>query len=106
MLTRLYVDTLLVDEDLADMVWEVWDAGLIPDESAAWAWCMVAAPAPIKYSRNFAAHSSTPSEKLIPSNEDTSISPHLTVAVPLLIGRSSFVVNRLRIFESQVTLQR
>ena len=38
MLTEIYVVALLVDEDLADQVWEEWDAGLIPDEVAAWAW--------------------------------------------------------------------
>jgi hypothetical protein len=26
MLTRLYVEALLTDEDLADQVWELWDA--------------------------------------------------------------------------------
>ena len=31
MLTELYIEALLVDEELADQVWEVWDAGLIPD---------------------------------------------------------------------------
>jgi len=25
MLTRLYIEALLIDEDLADQVWEVWD---------------------------------------------------------------------------------
>jgi hypothetical protein len=36
MLTELYIDALLVDEELADLVWEAWDAGIIPDEVAAW----------------------------------------------------------------------
>ena len=27
MLTRLYVDALLVDEHMADVVWELWNAG-------------------------------------------------------------------------------
>jgi len=27
MLTELYIDALLVDKDLADEVWELWDAG-------------------------------------------------------------------------------
>ncbi len=31
MLTELYIDALLVDEDLADQVWELWDGGQIPD---------------------------------------------------------------------------
>jgi len=38
MLTEVYVEALLVDEELADMVWEAWHAGLIPDDEAAWAW--------------------------------------------------------------------
>ena len=43
MLTEIYIEALLVDEELADMVWELWDAGLIPDEVAAWAWCILGA---------------------------------------------------------------
>jgi len=27
MLTEIYVEALLVDEDLADQVWEAWDQG-------------------------------------------------------------------------------
>ena len=38
MLTRIYVEALLVDSVLADQVWELWDAGLISDELAAIAW--------------------------------------------------------------------
>ena len=38
MLTELYISALLVDEDLTDLVWEAWDAGLIGDELAAIAW--------------------------------------------------------------------
>jgi hypothetical protein len=41
MLTELYIEALLVDEELADMVWEAWDVGLIPDEVAAMAWWLV-----------------------------------------------------------------
>ncbi len=29
MLTRIYIEALLVDEDLADQVWEVWEKGEI-----------------------------------------------------------------------------
>ena len=39
MLTELYIEALLVDEELADLVWEAWDGGLIPDELAEMAWC-------------------------------------------------------------------
>ena len=35
MLTRLYMEVLLVDEDLADQVWELWNAGVITDDLAA-----------------------------------------------------------------------
>ncbi len=31
MLTELYIEALLVDEDLADQVWEAWDDGEIDD---------------------------------------------------------------------------
>ncbi len=40
MLTEIYIEALLVDEELADQVWEAWDAGAIDDWLAAWA-CMV-----------------------------------------------------------------
>jgi len=42
MLTRLYIEALLVDEELADQVWEAWDTGEISDFWAAWGWWMVA----------------------------------------------------------------
>lgn len=38
MLSRLYVEALLVDTELADKVWELWNAGVITDELAALAW--------------------------------------------------------------------
>ena len=41
MLTRLYVEALLADEDVADKVWELWNAGLISDELAAMAWLAI-----------------------------------------------------------------
>ena len=37
MLTEIYTEALLVNEDLADQVWELWHAGIIPDDLAAWA---------------------------------------------------------------------
>ena len=45
MLTELYIVALQVDEDLADQVFELLDAGVITDEVAAWAWawCILAA---------------------------------------------------------------
>ncbi len=42
MFTHFCVEALLVDEELADQVWEVWNAELIPDELAAWACCLIA----------------------------------------------------------------
>ncbi len=38
MLTRLYIEALLVDEVLADQVWAAWDAGDIHDLGACLAW--------------------------------------------------------------------
>jgi len=35
MLTEIYIEALLVDEDLADQVWEAWDKGEI-DDRVAW----------------------------------------------------------------------
>lgn len=42
MLTETYIEALLVDEQLADQVWEAWEAGIIPNELAALAWWFVA----------------------------------------------------------------
>jgi hypothetical protein len=41
MLAELYVEALIADEALADEVWALWDAGVITDEIAAWAWLIV-----------------------------------------------------------------
>ena len=41
MLTELYIEALLVDEELAEQVWEAWDAGVINDILAALAWWLV-----------------------------------------------------------------
>ena len=45
MLTDLYIEALLIDEELADMVWEAWDAGLISDDFATTAWWIIGASA-------------------------------------------------------------
>jgi hypothetical protein len=42
MLTRLYVEALLSDEDVADQVWALWDAGVITDDMAGLAWFILA----------------------------------------------------------------
>jgi len=41
MLTEIYIATLLVDEELADEVWEVWNAGKADDETACIAWMLI-----------------------------------------------------------------
>lgn len=43
MLTELYIEARLVDESLADQVWELWNAGAITDDLAAWAWGILVA---------------------------------------------------------------
>ena len=43
MLTQIYMEALLVDEVLADQVWETWDKGEIDDALAAIAWILIAA---------------------------------------------------------------
>ena len=42
MLTEIYIQALLVDEELADQVWEAWDGGEIDDETAGLAWWLIA----------------------------------------------------------------
>ena len=42
MLTEIYIEALLVDEGLADQVWEAWDKGEIIDYWTAWMWIAVA----------------------------------------------------------------
>ncbi len=44
MLTDIYIEALLVDDVLADLVWEAWFAGEIDDLGAALAWLWVATP--------------------------------------------------------------
>ena len=42
MLTEIYIEALLVDEAIADEVWELWVAGVITDGMAAVARSMLA----------------------------------------------------------------
>ncbi len=42
MLTEIYIEALLVDEDLADQVWEAWDADETDDQMACLAWMLIA----------------------------------------------------------------
>ncbi len=41
MLTELYIEALLVDEALADQVWELWDRGVVEEELATIAWYLI-----------------------------------------------------------------
>ena len=43
MYTNPYIEALLVEEELADQVWEFWNAGFVSDEVADPAWMMNAA---------------------------------------------------------------
>ncbi len=42
MLTEIYIEALLVDEDLADQVWEAWDADEPNNAAACIAWMLIA----------------------------------------------------------------
>ena len=42
MLTEIYVEALLVDEVLADQVFESWDKAKIDDEAACIGWMLIA----------------------------------------------------------------
>ncbi len=42
MLTEIYIEALLVDEESADQVWEAWDAAELDDETACIAWMLIA----------------------------------------------------------------
>ena len=52
MVDSLYVEALLADEDLADQVWELWNAGLIGAELAEIAWWIIAKSAFTNSSRS------------------------------------------------------
>ena len=47
MLTKIYIEALLVDEELADQVWEAWIRDMIDDELASISWLLVAALNPV-----------------------------------------------------------
>ena len=42
MLAEFYIEALLVDEDLADQVWQAWNAGETDNEAANLAWKLIA----------------------------------------------------------------
>ena len=41
MLTELYIEALLIDEELADQVCEAWIAGEADDQTACIAWMLI-----------------------------------------------------------------
>ena len=41
MRTEIYIEALLVDEELADQVWEAWDAGKISSLAASLLWLLI-----------------------------------------------------------------
>ncbi len=43
MLTAIYIEALLVDEELADQDWEAWDAGEIDNDAAKGIWLQIRA---------------------------------------------------------------
>ncbi len=42
MLAEIYIQALLVDEELADEVWEAWDNGVVDDQVASTLWSLIA----------------------------------------------------------------
>jgi hypothetical protein len=42
MFTEIYIEALLVDEELADQVWKAWHEGVADDETACIAWMLIA----------------------------------------------------------------
>ena len=42
MLTKIYIEALLVNEELADQVWEAWAKGEIDDQMAWLGWWLIA----------------------------------------------------------------
>jgi hypothetical protein len=45
-LAEIYIEALLVDEEMADDVWKQWSAGVITDDAAVWAWLILASMGP------------------------------------------------------------
>ena len=42
MLSRLYIEALLVDEEAADAIWETWTRGKLTTYEAGWGWWRIA----------------------------------------------------------------
>ena len=47
MLTEIYIEALMVDEDLADLIWEAWHSDDIDDAGALLAWSCIFQRPPI-----------------------------------------------------------
>jgi len=45
MLTEIYIEALLVNEALAEQVWELWNTGVTSNDLTIAAWAMLAAHA-------------------------------------------------------------
>ena len=43
MLAEIYIESILVDEDLGDQVWEAWDNGEADNDIACIAWTLIVA---------------------------------------------------------------
>ena len=41
MLAEIFIEALLIDEELADEVWEAWNKGEIDDQVACIAWMLI-----------------------------------------------------------------
>jgi len=41
MLTEIYIEALLADQELADLVWEAWDCRALSDETVTQAWMFI-----------------------------------------------------------------
>ncbi len=41
MLTEIYIEALLVDEEMADQIWQLWHVGQADDETACIAWLLI-----------------------------------------------------------------
>ena len=52
MLTEIYIEALLVEEELADRVWELWHARLVSNELAAVAWWLLLWSRSVRISQN------------------------------------------------------
>ncbi len=61
MLTAIYIEALLVDEEAADQVWELWNESEVSTYWAVWMWSRVVAsgcltPKPAAQVLEFGAH--------------------------------------------------